>query len=138
MLFLLQGAVHPTPPPVLPLPPQQQSVVPADWSGLAPMPYVKPPEVAKSLSNFVAAEIAAGRCPIVRPADGHYVVKVDIATLVGTDGTVRRTVPRAIQCPTVEQYSAGLILSFARANLRHGTAAGDQWYRATIVFDWQG
>lgn len=130
ILFLLQAAAQaPVTPPV---------VVPTDWSGLAPMPYVRPPEVAKSLSNFVAAEIAAGRCPIAKPSDGHYVVKVDIAALVGTDGTVRRTVPRAIHCPTVEQYSAGLVLSFARANLRSGGGAGDQWYRATIVFDWQG
>lgn len=127
LLFLLQAA--PQVPP--------QNALPTDWSVLAPIPYVKAPDVTPALSGFVAAEIAAGRCPIARPADGHYVVKVDVATLVGADGVVRRTVPRAIQCPTVEQYGAGLVLSFARANLRIG-GSGDQWYRATIVFDWQG
>jgi hypothetical protein len=93
--------------------------------------------MAAALSGFVAGEIAAGRCPISRPADGHYTVTLDVATFVDTAGIVRRTVPRAIQCPTVEQYGAGLVISFARANLRAGSAR-DQWYRATIVFDWQG
>jgi hypothetical protein len=110
--------------------------VPTDWSVLAPMPYVSQPQVAPALSSFVAAEIAAGRCAVARPANGRYVVRVDVATLVGADGTVRRTVPRAIDCPTVEQYSAGLVLSFARANLPRGTT--EQWYRATIVYDWLG
>ncbi|QQV78498.1 hypothetical protein H5J25_07645 [Sphingomonas aliaeris] len=118
-------------------PPPVAGHVPTDWAALAPVPYIKPPEMTPGLSGFVAGEIAAGRCPVSRPADGHYVVKLDIATLVDADGTVRRTVPRAIQCPTVEQYGAGLVISFARANLRAG-AAGDRWYRATIVFDWQG
>ena len=110
--------------------------VPTDWSVLAPIPYVTPPQVVPTLSRFVASEIAAGRCAISKPADGRYVVRVDVATLVGADGIIRRTVPRAIDCPTVEQYSAGLVLSFARANLPRGTR--DQWYRATIVFDWLG
>jgi hypothetical protein len=110
--------------------------VPTDWSVLAPMPYVSPPQLSPTLSSFVAGEIAAGRCMVARPANGRYVVKVDVATLVGADGIVRRTVPRAIDCPTVEQYSAGLVLSFARANLPRGTT--EQWYRATIVYDWLG
>ncbi|MFC3580117.1 hypothetical protein [Sphingomonas hylomeconis] len=108
--------------------------VPTDWSLLAPLPYVATPQQAPALANFVAGEITAGRCPIARPADGRYVVRVEIATLVGADGVVRRTVPRAINCPTVEQFSAGLVLSFARGNLQRTTT--DQWYRATIVFDW--
>lgn len=111
-------------------------VVPTDWSVLAPLPYVSAPQQSPALAQFVAGEIAAGRCPIARPADGRYVVKVDVATLVGADGTIRRTVPRAINCPTVEQYSAGLVISFARANLPRATS--EQWYRATIVFDWNG
>ena len=116
-----------------------QPVVPTDWSTLAPLPYASAPQVTPPLTRFVADEIAAGRCATPRPADGHYVIKVDIATLVGADGVIHRTVPRAIGCPTVEQYSAGLVISFARGNLqaRVGGAA-DQWYRATIVYDWAG
>jgi hypothetical protein len=112
--------------------------VPTDWSVLAPMPYVAPPKLTPDLNTFVAGEVSANRCAVAKPADGHYVVKVDVATLVGADGLVRRTVPHAIACPTVEQYAAGLVTGFARSNLPARAAAGDVWYRATIVFDWRG
>lgn len=110
--------------------------LPTDWSVLTPMPYVASPQITPPLTKFVADEIAAGRCTVPKPADGHYVMKVDVAALVDQDGTVRRAVPRAIDCPTVEQYSAGLVTSFARANLPARAAA--LWYRATLVYDWRG
>jgi hypothetical protein len=110
--------------------------LPADWSDLAQMPYVATPVISAPLDKFVADEIAAGRCAIPKPEDGHYVVKVDIAALVDRDGAVRRAVPRAMGCPTVEQYSAGLVTSFARANLQ--VRAGMLWYRTTLVYDWRG
>ena len=112
--------------------------VPADWSTLAPLPYVAPPQMTAPLGRFVADEIAAGRCAVPKPADGHYVFKVDVATLVSADGKVLRTVPRAINCPTVEQYSAGLVVSFARTNLPMRGGAADIWYRATVTYDWGG
>ena len=111
--------------------------VPTDWSALAPVPYSTPPQMTPPLVRFVADEVSAGRCAQPKPADGHYVVKVDVATLIAADGTIRRTVPRAINCPTVEQYTVGLVSSFARANLAARTGA-DQWYRTTIVYDWGG
>lgn len=122
-LLLLQAAASP---------------VPADWSTLAPLPYTAAPQMTPPLARFVADEIAAGRCTLPKPADGHYLVKVDVATLVGADGTVRRAVPRAINCPTVEQYSVGLVLKFARANLQPRIGTADTWYRTTLVFDWTG
>jgi hypothetical protein len=122
-LLLLQAAASP---------------VPTDWSGLAPLPYVTTPQMTPPLARFVADEIAAGRCTLPKPAGGHYVVKVDVATLVGPDGAVRRAVPHAIDCPTVEQYSVGLVLKFTRANLQPRAGTADVWYRATIVFDWTG
>ncbi|MEO9132931.1 MAG: hypothetical protein ABI240_17225 [Sphingomonas sp.] len=122
--LLLQAATTPT--------------APTDWSALAPLPYLTAPQMTPPLARFVANEIAAGRCSLPRPADGHYVVKVDVATLVGADGSVRRAVPHAITCPTVEQYSVGLVLTFARGNLPPHAGAADQWYRATIVYDWVG
>ena len=112
--------------------------VPTDWSALAPLPYLTAPQMTAPLARFVADEIAAGRCSLPKPADGHYVIKIDVATLVGADGSVRRAVPHAIACPTVEQYSVGLVLKFARANLPPRAGATDQWYRATIVYDWAG
>lgn len=116
-----------------------QPAVPTDWSTLAPLPYASAPQMTPPLTRFVADEIAAGRCAVPKPADGHYVIKVDVAALVGADGVIRRTVPRAIDCATVEQYSAGLVIRFARANLQvRGGGAADQWYRTTIVYDWGG
>lgn len=117
---------------------QAAGPVPTDWSVLAPLPYMTAPRMTPPLARFVADEIAAGRCTLPKPADGHYVVKIDVATLVGADGVVRRAVPRAIDCPTVEQYSVGLVLKFARANLQPRAGTADIWYRATIVFDWTG
>ena len=112
--------------------------VPSDWATLAPMPYVEAPNVTPTLTNFVAGEIAAGRCTVPKQTDGHYVVKVDVAALVGADGIVRRAVPHAIHCPTVEQYAAGLVTGFARGNLASRGGGDDMWYRATITFDWRG
>ena len=112
--------------------------LPVDWAALSPVPYVEAPAVTPPLAGFVAGEVAAGRCPLVRPADGHYVLRVDIATLISGDGMVRRAVPHAIACPTVEQYAAGLVLGFARGNLALRTDSPDSWYRATITFDWRG
>lgn len=111
--------------------------VPADWATLAPLPYVAPPRMTPQLTAFVASEVSAARCPLPRPADGRYSLRVEVATLVGADGIVRRTVPHAIACPGVEQYAAGLVLGFARGNLPV-RAGADAWYRATITFDWQG
>ena len=124
-LALLLQATTDAPPPL-----------PADWSRLAPIPYVDAPTITAPLVKFVAGEVAAGRCAVQKPADGHYIVRVDVAALVDQDGNLRRAVPRAIDCPTVEQYSAGLVTSFARANLND--SAGTMWYRATLVYDWQG
>ncbi|MEG3178401.1 hypothetical protein U1872_19335 [Sphingomonas sp. RB3P16] len=112
--------------------------VPVDWATLAPLPYVTPPRLTQQLTTFVADEVTANRCAVAKPADGHYVVRVDVAALVASDGVVRRTVPHAIACPTVEQYAAGLVAGFARSNLAVRTTTGDTWYRATIVFDWRG
>ena len=79
--------------------------LPPDWSVLAAVPYAQAPMLAPSLSSFVAGEIAAGKCAVPRPADGHYVVRVDVATLVSADGTVRRAVPHAIDCPSVQRFT---------------------------------
>ena len=124
LLFLLLQATAPA--------------VPADWSTLPPLPASMAPQVTPPLTRFVADEIAAGRCVQPKPADGHYVLKVEVAALVGADGSIRRALPRAIDCPTVEQYSAGLVVGAARTNPQSHAGATDLWYRATIVYDWRG
>ena len=49
------------------------------------------------------------------------------------DGSIRAVVPRAIECPTVEQFVAGLVISSARNNLRQPSAG---WYRTALSFAW--
>ena len=111
--------------------------LPADWQALAPLPYIAVPQVTPAMIQFVAGEVATGRCNTPRAGDGHYYMRVDVAALVSGDGVVRKVLPRAIDCPTVEQYSAGLVIGFARDNLRmHGESAADQWYRTTLSYDW--
>ena len=46
----------------------------------------------------------------------------------------RRIVPRAINCPTVEQYAAGVASRFLRRNI--GDADADSWHRLTLAFAW--
>ena len=112
--------------------------MPTDWSKLAPIPYSSAPKMTPALAAFVVGEVAAGRCAVPKPADNHFMISVDVAALVGGDGTIRRTVPHAIDCPSVEQYAAGLVAGLARGNLSVRPGKSDTWYRATIVFDWRG
>jgi len=129
--FLAAQAANAVAPTASPPPPAS-----ADWAALDPIPYRQPPHISQAMDAFVANEIGSGRCKIARPADGHYVVTLDVIVQVTGDGVIHRAVPRAIDCPTVEQYGVGLITGFARANIQPG-AAPDHWYRTTMVFDWQ-
>lgn len=104
-------------------------VVPTDWAAMPPVPWRVAPVIAPGLATFVADEVRAGRCA-APPRDA---IEVRVAVYIRADGIVRAAVPRAIDCPTVEQFAAGLVTSFARNNLRT-PAAG--WYQATIAFDW--
>ena len=105
-----------------------------DWSATPPLVYRDPPEITAMMNQFVANEVLRGRCA-VQPTNGHYMLRVDVAVLVAGNGEVRAVVPRAIDCPTVEQYGTGLVQSFARNNVI-APAGGDKWHRASLTFDW--
>jgi len=109
---------------------------PQDWSTLHPLPYSRDPDDGASLSSFVRAEVQAGRCNAATLSPQGYVLKVDLAVLVGPAGQPRRVVPRAIACPSVEQYAAGLVSSMARGNIAPGTTDSDAWYRTSLTFSW--
>lgn len=103
-------------------------VAPIDWAAMPPLPWRSEPVLTPDLAAFVGGEVRAGRCVAPRAS-----IEVELAVLVRADGRVRSVVPRAIGCPTVEQFAAGLVSSFTRNNLR-APAAG--WYRAAITFEW--
>jgi hypothetical protein len=103
-----------------------------NWSGLAPLPFRAPPIVTPEMNAFVQREVAARKCPL--PKAGT--LTVEVAVLVEDASGIRTTIPRAIRCPTVEQYAAAAIAGFARDNLLPRTGAGEQWYRASLTFSW--
>lgn len=102
---------------------------PADWSTLAELAFIRLTPPAADLSDYVHEEVRAGRC-----VSNDTSIRVDLAVLVGSDGRVRRIVPRAINCPTVEQYASGIVSRLARRNVV--TPSQDSWYRTTVTFSW--
>ncbi len=129
-LPVLQAAPATTPPSGV------DALPPTDWSMLSDLHFRRRPPAAPEMSQFVVAEVAAGRCAAPRQSDGQLVLRVDIAVRSSANGQVRRIVPRAIGCPTVEQFAAGLVSRMARDNIDTGGAVGDQWYRIGMTFAW--
>lgn len=125
LAFLAQLTAATAPAPAPPAPP-------ADWSGLPELSILRNWSSDPRLSDFVRDEVAAGRC--AAGAAGR--VDVDLALLVAADGQVRRIVPRAIGCATVEQYATGLASQMIRRNVAVPEAEG--WFRTTIRFAWAG
>jgi hypothetical protein len=112
-----------------------QLAPPADWSGLPLLPV---PERAGGFdpSPFVRDEVAAGRCKASGDATGAQAVTAAVAVLVGPAGAVQRIVPQAIDCPTVEQFTVGYVLTLTRR-----AEAGERrpgWYRYTVTYRWTG
>ncbi len=133
-LLTLVQAMPLVPMPVPAAPPIARS--PIDWAALPPLPYRRTPQPTTSMVNFVVTELRRNECPRPMPVMGRTQLQVDVAVLIGEDDLVRATIPRAIGCPTVEQYGAGLVVSFARGNLMPHFVKGGSWYRASLRFDW--
>ena len=102
------------------------------WNTLAPLPYRAAPQITPDMNSFVQREAIGRKCPRVHPS----AITVEVAVLVDHSGGIRTTVPRAIGCPTVEQYAAALIAGFARNNLLPRTGTSEQWYRTEVTFTW--
>lgn len=118
-----QAAPQVVPPPLVALPP-------ADWSALPELQLLRRWPAVPELSSFVRDEVRAGRCAVAATT-----LRVDLAVMVAANGQVRRIVPRAIQCPTVEQYASGLVSRMARGNV--APPGEDLWFRTAMVFAWQ-
>lgn len=109
---------------------------PIDWAALPVLPYRRTPRTTASMNGFVLSEIRRSGCPRPAATEGRVQLQVDVAVLIGDDHLVRATIPRAIGCPTVEQYATGLVISFARGNLIPRLVGDGGWYRASLLFDW--
>jgi hypothetical protein len=135
LLLLLQAAAPPVPVPAAAAATVASPLPPQDWSTL---PVLRIRGQATTLANtsaYVHGEVAAGRCThVVRTTQG-WALTVDLAVLINPDGRVRRVTPRAIDCPTVEQYAAGVILG-ARDSIDVAGEDVDTWYRTSLTFTW--
>lgn len=132
MVGSVAASAQPAPPAArtfAPLPPQ-------DWSDLPRLRYLHPLPSMAPLSAFVRAEVESGRCSTVLRSAASAVVRVDMAVLVTADSRIRRIVPRAIDCVTVEQYASGLVSKLGRDNLDNLGVEKDTWFRTTLIFAW--
>ena len=116
--------------------PEQPALPPQDWSTLPRLPLRRPAESTAATSAYVREEVAQGRCAAAVRDRAGWTLAIDVAVLATADGTVRRIVPHAIDCPTVEQYAAGLVWSGARDNIDPPPGEGDRWYRTRLIFAW--
>lgn len=107
-----------------------------DWNSLPALPYREPPSMTPAMHDWARGQVRARKCKARRLVDGRPAVRVEVAVLVDDNG-VRTTIPRAIGCPTIEQYAAGLVAGFSRNNIPQRTAAPSAWYRATVTFAWR-
>ena len=111
-----------------------QLALPADWSMLPPLSFREEPQITPTMQRFVRDELRSGRCKPTPSVLSRGTLTLDLAVLVAPNGFIRRVVPRAIDCMTVEQYAAGLVTRFARGNLRQRIVAGDVWHHVTLTF----
>lgn len=125
--LLLQAAVVAPAPAPMP---------PTDWSTLPPLHYVTDPTDAANPAAYVRDEVKAGRCGHAVATATGWALTVDLAVLASPAGSPRRVVPRAINCPSVEQYAAGIVSRRALANVDIGEAKADGWYRTSVTFTW--
>lgn len=116
--------------PVVPAPGAALPAPPDDWESMPELKLLRRMTDDGALSSYVRDEIRAGRCTAAINA-----LHVDLAVLVAANGQVRRIRPRAIGCPTVEQYASGIMLRMARSNV--APPGEDRWYRTTVSFTWQ-
>lgn len=110
---------------------QAAALPPQDWSTLPLFPLPRAGAVTDG-SAYVRAEVVAGRCK----ATGMTEMPAPVAILVGPSGYVTRIVPRAIGCPTVEQYTVGYLLSLTRGGPGSALPPRPGWYRLTVTYRW--
>jgi len=109
---------------------------PADWSALPQLRLSTTPDYAALMTQFVHDEVAAGRCAAPPAVAGKVSIRIDMVVLVSPGGDTLRIVPRAINCPTVEQFAAGVVQKAARGNLAGAPPESDSWYRTGMTLSW--
>lgn len=109
---------------------------PTDWSALPALRLSTMPDYAALMTKFVHDEVVAGRCAAPPAVAGKVSIKVDMVVLISPGGDALRIVPKAINCPTVEQFAAGVVQKAARGNLAGPPPSTDSWYRTGMTLSW--
>ena len=110
---------------------------PPDWNDLPALRYQQQPTFTPDMARYVRDQFGSGRCVAPAPVAGRMLIQVDLVVLVASaTGQVVRVVPRAINCPTVEQYAAGLIEKMVRDNVAQPVPPADTWFRTGMTFSW--
>jgi len=106
-----------------------------EWSTLPTYPLPRTASIADGV-GFVRDEVEAGRCHPQSPPPGDERLQLPVAILVGRAGQVRQIVPRAIGCPSVEQYVVGYLLSLTRTGTESSVSLPAGWYQLTAGYRW--
>jgi hypothetical protein len=106
-----------------------------EWPALPPYPLPRSANIADGV-GFVRAEVEADRCQSSLPPAPGERLQLPVAILIGQAGQVRQIVPRAIGCPSVEQYVVGYLLSITRAASDSSVLAVPGWYQLTVAYHW--
>jgi len=110
---------------------------PSDWSALPQLRLTQAPDYPAIMTKFVHDEVAAGRCAAPAPVAGKTTMKLDLIVLVASStNEALRVVPRAINCPTVEQFAAGVVEKAARGNIAAPAPGSDGWYHTSMTLTW--
>ena len=109
---------------------------PADWSKLPSLRLSTTPDYGALMTKFVRDEVAAGRCAAPPPMAGKVSLTIDMAVLVSPKGEAVSIVPKAIGCPTVEQFAAGVVQKAVRGNFAGAPPASASWYRTGMTLTW--
>ncbi|MCW3835418.1 hypothetical protein ACFQ1E_07255 [Sphingomonas canadensis] len=109
---------------------------PIDWNALPVLPLRSPPAITPAMNAFVGREAVSRHCKVQGTARRGSLT-VDVAMLIDGSGELRTAIPRAINCPTVEQYAAGLAAGFARGNMLPRVGDNPLWYKTSLTFSWQ-
>lgn len=129
-LALLQAITAPPAAAPTPVPPPV-----SDWAALPRFPLARTSGIADA-STYVRAEVEAGRCDTAVTDEEGASLVAPVAILVGDGGAVRRIVPRAIDCPTVEQYTVGYLLSLTRPDPDSPLLPPAGWYKLDVTYRW--
>lgn len=130
--LILQATVASVSPPT-PVP--APAILPTgDWSTLPELALQRRRLDDAPVADYVRDEVLAGRCDAAVVTATGQSLSVDLAVQVAANGQVRRIVPRAIGCATVEQYATGLASRMTRTPF--SPPGADSWFRTTIDFAW--